>query len=81
MSNQRRDSCTDRVRQTGPVFPPSDTIDASLTPERAATTTYFLERGRAALRGEAVDVIRPKPQPDKEFQRRSRPFPAAPPLC
>ncbi|MBB5366443.1 hypothetical protein, partial [Deinococcus humi] len=36
---------------------------------------------RAALRGEPVDVGRPKPQPSKHFQQTRRPVPVAtPPL-
>ncbi|MBB6018890.1 hypothetical protein [Deinococcus radiopugnans] len=34
---------------------------------------------RAALRGEPVDVRRPKPQPSKQFQQPRRPVPAATP--
>ncbi len=76
MSNQRRESLSHRVRQSSSRFPGSTPIDASFTPERAASTTHFFELGRAALRGELLDVGRAKPQPSKQFQRSPRPISA-----
>ena len=81
MNNQRQGSRTDSVRQSPHSFPVPATLDASLTPRQAASTTHFLEMSRAALRGEPVNVGRPKPPPSKHFQQTRRPVPVAtPPL-
>ncbi|CAM3520255.1 Replication protein [Deinococcus saxicola] len=71
MQNQRRDSRTDRVRQNAHRFLDSDTIHPSPTPEQVTPTTHFLAMGRAAMRGEAVNVTSSRPKPDKGFQRQS----------
>lgn len=77
MNNQRQGSRIDSVRQSSTEFLASDTLSPPLTPSQ----TRYTEWGRAALRGEPVDVGRPKPQPSKHFQPPSRPVLAAtPPL-
>jgi hypothetical protein len=78
MNNQQQGSRTQMVRQNAPVFPLSDTIVTSFTPERATPNPY-LEMSLAALRGEPVDARRVKPQPSKQFQKASRPVPAPTP--
>lgn len=80
MNNQQQGSRTPMmVRQTAPVVPPLDLIVKPLTPEQVTPTTHFLDMGRAAMRGEMVDVTRSRPKPDKGFQRRPCPAPAATP--
>ncbi len=75
MNNQQQGSRTSMVRQTAPVFLALDTVNPSPTPEQVTPTTHFLEMGRAAMRGEAVNVISSRSKPDKGFQRRSCPAP------
>lgn len=79
MNNQRQGSRTPMVSQNAPIFPDPDTIKLPLTPRQAASTTHFLEMSFAALRGEPVDVRRPKPPPSKHFQQTRRPVPVATP--
>lgn len=79
MKNQRQGSRTDSVRQSPHSFPVPSTIDASLTPRQAEAATRYTEWGRAALRGEPVDVGRIKPQPSKQFQQPCRSCPTTTP--
>lgn len=74
MKNQQGDSLTHRVRQNDPTFLASATIDLSFTPERATSmTTHFLERSRAALRGETGVTSSTRTTSGKQFQRPARP--------
>ncbi|MFC6667792.1 hypothetical protein ACFP9V_23855 [Deinococcus radiopugnans] len=75
MNNQRQGSRTDSVRQISSRFLVSDTLEAALTPSQAR----YSEWGRAALRGEPVAARRAQVQPSKQFQKVSRPVPAATP--
>lgn len=75
MKNQKQGSLSQMVRQNAPGFLPSDTLVTPLTPSQ----TRYSEWGRAALRGEPVDVRRTKPQPSKQFQQPRRPVPATTP--
>ncbi len=79
MNNQQQGSYTDRVRQSPHSFPASAPIDASFTPERAASASPFLEMILAAMRGEPVDARRARPQPSKQFQKVRCPLPAPTP--